>query len=106
MRSLVRVRPLKHRHEIRSFECPQFSTVFRLLVQRETRPAADEVHDRPLAAAAAQSFSTDARLDPCRPIAHCVKGYLVPNISTSIAVHSLREAELVWIAGRASPTRR
>jgi|GraSoi_2013_60cm_1033757.scaffolds.fasta_scaffold82081_1 hypothetical protein len=53
-RTLISVSPVKNRHEMRSFECPECSTVFRLVVQRETRPAADEVHDRPLAAAAAQ----------------------------------------------------
>ncbi len=51
-RTLISVSPVKNRHEMRSLECPECRSVFRLVVRREPRPIVDEV-SRPLIAAAA-----------------------------------------------------
>jgi hypothetical protein len=53
-RTLINVLPVKNRHEMRSFECPQCRSLFRLVVRRELRPAADEMTDPSFAAAALQ----------------------------------------------------
>lgn len=53
-RTLISVLPVKNRHEMRSFECPQCRSLFRLVVRREPRPFADEVRGRFSAVAAIQ----------------------------------------------------
>jgi hypothetical protein len=53
-RTLINVLPVKNRHEMRSFECPECRSLFRLVVRREPRPFADEVTGRSFAAAAIQ----------------------------------------------------
>jgi hypothetical protein len=51
-RTLISVSPVKNRHEMRSFECPECRSVFRLAVRREPRPIADKMTGPALAAAA------------------------------------------------------
>lgn len=53
-RTLTGVLPVKNRHEMRSFECPQCGSLFRLVVRREPGPIADEVGGRSFAAVATQ----------------------------------------------------
>jgi hypothetical protein len=53
-RTLTGVLPVKNRHEMQSFECPQRGSLFRLVVRREPRPIADEVTGRSFAVAAIQ----------------------------------------------------
>jgi hypothetical protein len=50
--TLISVSPVKNRHEMRSFECPECRSVFRLVVRREPRSIAGEMTGRALAAAA------------------------------------------------------
>jgi predicted RNA-binding Zn-ribbon protein involved in translation (DUF1610 family) len=52
-RTLIGVLLVKNRHEMRSFECPQCGSLFRLVVRCEPRPIADEA-GRSLAVAAIQ----------------------------------------------------
>ncbi|SHK10759.1 hypothetical protein SAMN05444159_2429 [Bradyrhizobium lablabi] len=53
-RTLISVLPVKNRHEMRSFECPECGSLFRLVVRREPRSVADEVTGPCFAAAAIQ----------------------------------------------------
>jgi hypothetical protein len=53
-RTLISVLPVKNRHEMRSFECPQCRSLFRLVIRREPHPFAEEVTGRSFAVAAIQ----------------------------------------------------
>jgi hypothetical protein len=53
-RTLISVLPVKNRHEMRSFECPECRSLFRLVVRREPRSVADQMTDPSFAAAIIQ----------------------------------------------------
>jgi predicted RNA-binding Zn-ribbon protein involved in translation (DUF1610 family) len=53
-RTLASVTPVRNRHEMQSFECPNCGSLFRFVVRRERRPLADEASGRPLEVAAGQ----------------------------------------------------
>lgn len=49
-RALTSVVPVRNRHEMQSFECPNCGSLFRFVVRRERHPLADEASGRALAA--------------------------------------------------------
>ncbi len=53
-RRLTDVTPVKNRHDMLSYECPQCRSILRLVVRRERREPAETNSGRPIFAAAAQ----------------------------------------------------
>jgi hypothetical protein len=52
-RTLLSVTPVRNRHEMRSFECPECRTILKLMVaRRKPRLFAEGMLDRPVAVAA------------------------------------------------------
>ncbi|THD55054.1 MAG: hypothetical protein E8A46_06690 [Bradyrhizobium sp.] len=51
-RKLTDIAPVKNRHDMLSYECPQCLSIFRLVVRRERRELAETNPGRPIFAAA------------------------------------------------------
>ena len=53
-RKLTEITPVRNRHDMLKYECPQCASIFRLVVRRERREPAETGPARPAFAAAAQ----------------------------------------------------
>ncbi|MGA9091777.1 MAG: hypothetical protein WB420_22040 [Bradyrhizobium sp.] len=53
-RKLTEITPVRNRHEMLNYECPQCRSIFRLVVRRERREPAETSPGPPALAAAAQ----------------------------------------------------
>ncbi len=51
-RKLTDITPVRNRHDMLSYECPQCLSIFRLVVRRERRQPAEKKPRRPVLAAA------------------------------------------------------
>lgn len=51
-RKLTDITPVRNRHDMLSYECPQCLSIFRLVVRRERRKLPEQISARPVSAAA------------------------------------------------------